>query len=155
MVGGYPGEPVWISGGIALERLVFRPCWSNNTNILVADLSPPLLKTKPLFPKVVSLFTTNPSSLHSCSLYPNADPEDPEVDQWGYASHHRLLDYSSSCSRYCERMAQASRWLVRLPNFTLVDFRTDRPTSWRSCQEQFGPTRIQLVVCQCWSWRSM
>jgi hypothetical protein len=45
----HPGDQVWISGGIALEGIALSS-FSNNANILVADLSP-LLKDKPL-PKV-------------------------------------------------------------------------------------------------------
>jgi hypothetical protein len=112
---GYPGEQVWISGGIALQGVAFST-WPNNTNILVADLSP-LLKDKPL-PKVTSLFTTNRRYIRA--RYPNADPE---VDQWGYASHHRL-DYSLAADIVEEWHKPPAG---SPPNFTLVDFRSDPP----------------------------
>ena len=78
---GYPGEYVWLSGGLPLEN---RVKWNSfSDKVKVTDMSK-LLRGKDL-PKIASLFTTQHRLIRA--RYPNSDPE---TAQWGYASPDRL-----------------------------------------------------------------
>ena len=112
---GYPGETVWISGGISLKEVDFLP-WSQNPSILVANLST-ILRGVPL-PNITSLFTSQ--RRYTRARYPNSNPE---IDQWGYASYHRL-NYSLSPDLVVEWHKPPKG---TPPNFTLVDFTTNPP----------------------------
>lgn len=84
---GYPGEDVWISGGISLTSATWKP-WSQNSNILVANLTSLLTQHPHSLPFIFSLFTYYPHTRLVRARYPNANPE---TDQWGYASFHNEL----------------------------------------------------------------
>lgn len=106
---GYPGENAWISGGLPLENVEFKE--TGDDGLLVADLTE-LLSNYDL-PKMVSLFTTTRRYIRA--RFPNSDPE---LDQWGYASPHRL--------NYSLRADLVVEWHrphpTTPPEFTFFDF---------------------------------
>eukprot|EP00980_Cylindrotheca_fusiformis_P028479 scaffold22604_cov130-Cylindrotheca_fusiformis.AAC.1 len=110
---GFPGEKVWISGGLAVD-VDFE---ASDNGLFVANLTGLLARHQPI-PSVVSLFTT--SRRYTRARYPNSDPE---VDQWGYASANRL-EYSISAEHVLEwhRPEPTSP-----PNITFVDFFENPP----------------------------
>jgi hypothetical protein len=138
---GYPGEQVWLSGGISLSSLVWKP-WEHNQAIQVAQLPrslfeqegyslgrvqkqsaqpprPPPQQQKeasltPL-PKIVSLFTSTRRYIRA--RFPNADPE---IDQWGYASTNRLNYSISPKDNVVEWHKPPPHG--KQPNFTYFDF---------------------------------
>jgi hypothetical protein len=78
----YPGEVFWISGGLALDENVdFHT--SGGHGIYVANLTKVL--EQHALPTIISLFKTTRGYIQA--RYGNSDPE---IDQWGYLSQHRL-----------------------------------------------------------------
>jgi hypothetical protein len=69
---GFPGESVWISGGLNVD-VDFE---TTDNGLFVANLTT-LLANHDRIPSLVSLFTT--SRRYTRARYPNSDPE---VDQW-------------------------------------------------------------------------
>lgn len=101
---GYPGETVWISGGLRLlqsnDAIRFRPikkghgpsagfATAQNNGLWVANLTT-VLEGRTL-PKIVSLFTS--TRRYTRARYPNGDPE---LVQWGYSSPMRRAHSLSS-----------------------------------------------------------
>lgn len=88
----YPGEDVWISGGMAVPKdLSWKQWGANNSNIWVTDLSNVLGFDQSKVPSVFSLFSAGPHNKHQRfvrSRYPNGNPE---LNQWGYISPDRKL----------------------------------------------------------------
>jgi len=74
---GYPGEEVWISGGVSLKDAVFQPAIKedhqlhNVDGVYFADLTDILKGYK--IPKIPSLFTSTRRYVRA--RYPDADPE--------------------------------------------------------------------------------
>lgn len=134
---GYPGEDVWISGGVNLKNVQFFKCDSSTnddgTNIrnqhryhhhdgvYVADLSS-VLKNEgwdhQSLPKTPSLFTSKRRYIRA--RYPNGDPE---INQWGYATPDRY--------KYCIGSDKVVEWTKpkpgRPPTFTYIDFEHNPP----------------------------
>ena len=110
---GFPGESVWISGGLYVDEEAFE---SVGDGLYVANLTD-LLQNHTV-PPLVSLFTT--SRRYIRARFPNSDPE---IDQWGYASLHRR-NYSISSEHVLEwhRPNKTNK-----PEFTFVDFSEDPP----------------------------
>jgi hypothetical protein len=106
---GYPGEDVWISGGLALDNVDFQA--SGGDGIYVANLTK-LLEQHAL-PTILSLFTTTRRYIRA--RHPNSDPE---IDQWGYSSPHRL-DYSIAGGLVLDWHRPP---ITTPPEFTFVDF---------------------------------
>ena len=119
MIIGYPGEEVWISGGLAIgDNVDFKEV---EDGIYLANLTGVL--TGYTLPKIMSLFTSNNNEIHRRYVrarYPNADPE---IDQWGYASPQNL-NFSLSPELVLEwhRPPPTSP-----PNFTWFDFSNNPP----------------------------
>jgi len=119
-VRGYPGEEVWISGGVKLKDVEFKKATSNDIHhpdgVYVADLSDVLKGYN--VPNTPSLFTS--SQRYIRARYPNSNPE---VDQWGYSSPNH--------SDYSFRSDDVLEWTKPSPgtppNFTFVDFAKNPP----------------------------
>jgi hypothetical protein len=112
---GFPGERVWMSGGIALQGVDAQPI---EDGVYVFDLKD-FLATHTV-PRIVSLFTTN--RRYTRARFPNADPE---IDQWGYSSPNRL-NHSIDAALVLEWHRPPP---MTPPTFTLVDFRSNPPPS--------------------------
>jgi hypothetical protein len=112
---GYPGEDVWMSGGIGLQNVQWTPL-DDASQILVADLSQILLGRS--LPKVAALFSEG--SRYVRARYPNSNPE---RDQWGYASTDNLK-YSIPANVVLE-------WHLpppgSIPTFDYIDFSRPSP----------------------------
>ncbi|OEU20132.1 hypothetical protein FRACYDRAFT_236199 [Fragilariopsis cylindrus CCMP1102] len=117
---GFPGEEVWISGGVKLKDVEFKKATSKDVHhpdgVYVADLSD-VLKGYSV-PNTPSLFTS--SRRYIRARYPNSDPE---VDQWGYSSPHHF-DYSIRSDEVLE-WTKPSPGIP--PDFTFVDFAKNPP----------------------------
>eukprot|EP00547_Thalassionema_nitzschioides_P000788 CAMPEP_0194218324 /NCGR_PEP_ID=MMETSP0156-20130528/23532_1 /TAXON_ID=33649 /ORGANISM="Thalassionema nitzschioides, Strain L26-B" /LENGTH=846 /DNA_ID=CAMNT_0038947637 /DNA_START=140 /DNA_END=2680 /DNA_ORIENTATION=+ len=112
---GYPGERVWISGGLDIDEDYFEP---TENGVYVANLTGLLANHQGSIPPVVSLFTTNRRYIRA--RYPNADPE---VDQWGYASkNNRRYSISSEHVLEWHRMKPMAP-----PTSTFFDFSKNPP----------------------------
>lgn len=109
---GFPGENVWISGGLTIDADDFDPI---GDGLFVANLTD--LLDDHSIPPLVSLFTTNRRYIRA--RFPNSDPE---VDQWGYASLHRH-NYSISSEHVLEWHRPKA---TKQPTFTFFDF-TQKP----------------------------
>mmetsp|Transcript_11555 Transcript_11555/g.12404 ORF Transcript_11555/g.12404 Transcript_11555/m.12404 type:complete len:1059 (-) Transcript_11555:164-3340(-) len=112
---GYPGEEVWISGGVKLKNVVFKKATPYNIHhadgVYVADLSD-VLKGHDI-PNIPSLFTS--SRRYIRARYPDGDPE---INQWGYRSPHHF-DYSIRSDEVLE-WAKPKPGIP--PTFTFIDF---------------------------------
>jgi hypothetical protein len=86
----YPGEDVWISGGMSVPKDLSWRQWTENENVWVTDLSNFLVGgDRDKVPSVFSLFTTGPDHQRLFrARYPNGNPE---LNQWGYTSKDRKL----------------------------------------------------------------
>jgi hypothetical protein len=112
---GYPGEDVWISGGLQLEGTSFTPS-DRYEGVYIANLTEIL--DGYTMPQIVSLFTSRRRYIRA--RYPDSDPE---VDQWGYASPQRLkYSLSSDIVLEWQRPPPGER-----PTFTFIDFATNPP----------------------------
>lgn len=110
---GFPQESVWISGGVSIDDSFER----RSDGVFVADVVSTLAPFEKI-PSIVSLFTT--SRRYTRARYPNSDPE---VDQWGYASEHRL-NYSISAEHVLEWHRPEP---TAPPKVTLVDLTKPPP----------------------------
>jgi hypothetical protein len=79
----YPGEDAWISGGLALVNVIWKPA---PNGIYVANLTNLLLGHT--LPKTPSLFTTKRRYFRA--RYPDSDPEIDAVLLDEHYQHHRL-----------------------------------------------------------------
>lgn len=135
---GYPGEDVWISGGISLHSVQWKQY--TDTMVRVADLTQ-LLQKSPL-PKVAALFTTNARIIRA--RYPNSNPE---TAQWGYASPDRL--------KYSLPVQDGDRNMVvlewhrpppngQVPTFAYTDF--SKPNSYAPIKNDSTMTGYNLYA---------
>ena len=88
----YPGEDVWISGGMAVPSDLTWKRWNENDHVWVTNLKEALKGHADKLPSVFCLFTVGSSTAEHQRLirarYPNGNPE---LDQWGYISPGRDL----------------------------------------------------------------
>jgi hypothetical protein len=117
---GFPGEEVWISGGISISSSIDWEPWTHNDMIQVANLSSIFAPHdgNGSLPKIPSLFTT--TRRYTRARFPNGDPE---LIQWGYASSDRL--------KYSLPPTLVTEWHKPpkgdAPTFDFVDFTTNPP----------------------------
>ena len=125
---GYPGEDVWLSGGIEIpSNTKWRRDCSHNLHVRVANLTT-LLHGRSL-PKVASLFTIDKRLIRA--RFPNSDPE---VVQWGYASPDRL-----NASIPAEEVAEWHKPPKgQSPTFEYVDLRNHNPPKNDSTMEDYN-----------------
>jgi len=109
---GYPGEEAWMSGGIPLGDVEFKPATNHHSEgVFVADLTD-VLHGDHIHPKIPSLFTT--SRRYFRARFPDGDPE------VNFLHGDRTL-----------RAEQVLEWTKPPPgippNFTFFDFATNPP----------------------------
>ena len=109
---GYPGDQVWISGGLEIPPDT-KWGWANDLHLGVRVASLTNLLAGRKIPKVTSLFAPNKRLVRA--RFPNGDPE---TVQWGYSSRDKL--------KYSIRADQVLEWHRprpgQVPTFELVDF---------------------------------
>ncbi|KAG7341556.1 beta-helix fold protein [Nitzschia inconspicua] len=123
----YPEEDVWISGGLSLQNVVWKP---EANGIYVANLTNLLLGHT--LPKTPSLFTS--TRRYYRARYPNADPEiDAVLLEENYDRHQLSLEQKLLKSRFSTWLQgkDVLEWKVppkgTPPNFTFYDFATHPP----------------------------
>lgn len=116
---GFPGEEVWMSGGLPLHKhkVNWTPTMHNGIQIQVADLRHMLLHME--LPKVAALFTTHSRLIRA--RYPNSNPE---TAQWGYASPNKY-NYSLPVKDLVLEWHRPPQGEV--PAFDYKDFSTNHP----------------------------
>jgi hypothetical protein len=127
----YPGEDAWISGGLPLTNVVWKP--DSNDGVYVADLTN-LLRGHTL-PKTPSLFTT--ARRYVRARYPNSDPEIDVVlnkDEDYYQPISSLLQQDAIENSRFPTWLQGKdvvQWTLPPPGtspaFTFFDFATNPP----------------------------